>query len=173
MADLITKLRGMIGDTAGTPVFTDNQLQDFLDAHRLNVTRYPLHSEGEIAEGGAKSFLTYRSEGMEFWEDDVLVQSNTYATLTPDSDNLVVGEWTFSASQAGPVYATGKTYDLHSAAYDALTDWASKVKLDFDFSDADTSVSRSQKFTMLTDLAEYHRARMKHRSVSLERTDWR
>ncbi len=174
MATLIIRLRLLVGDPAGgSQVFSDDELQDALDAHRAEVRVAQLIPIESVASGGTVSYLEYMAPRGN-WEDDVLLQSSSYATVTPTTKDLLIGRWTFAATQLPPLYATGKVFDLHAPAVEILEKWAAKLKLEFDFATDGQSFTRSQKAGQLLALAaEYRRlARPPARRLVEHRFAW-
>jgi hypothetical protein len=171
MADLISRLRLLIGDPAGgSQVFADQELQDALDLRRDDV-RYLAPAAAEtIAPGGTVQYLDYYADRAPWEADEALVDGN-WATLTPASADRVVGRWTFAASTPPPVYVTGKVYDLYAAAADVLEAWAATVKLDFTFTTDGQQFTRAQKFNQIAALAADYRRRSRPQAVRQVRSD--
>lgn len=148
MAELISELRVLIGDDAGAnAVFTDDQLQNFLDNWRTDIFAGRLIERPTVAAGGAMSYRDYYAGGM--WEGGELLQDGSFNTLTASSADRRRGHWQFSGGQAPPVYITGALYDVYAAAADACQAWLAKIKLDFDFSADGGTFSRAQKVVHL------------------------
>jgi len=155
MADLITQLRCLVNDPAGaSQTWSDDELQDFLDARRIDVRNARLRPETTWADGDVTYTDYYADYGN--WESDVVLEDAEGDDLTPASSDLLTGHWTFS-DQDPPVYATGKVYDLYAAAADVLEAWAAKVALEFDFQADGASFKRSQKREALLQLAKQYR----------------
>lgn len=171
LATIISRLRLMVADPTGaSAVFTDDQLQDYLDARRTDHRYRQLELRPSYAPGGGTTYLEYYA-GLGWWEADEQLVSGQYAVLSPATSDRVVGHWTFAASQNPPVLITGKTFDLNAAAADVLEAWAAKVKLDFDFKADDQSFSRSQKVKALMELAATFRRKGSIRSAHMYRSD--
>jgi hypothetical protein len=164
MSDLITRVRALTG--AGTADWSDDQVQDVLDRHRLDLVREPLAADEEYA-GGTLTWKTYRS-GWGHLEQtnggtavfvvaDSLGNARGTATWTADYQRGVV---TFAADQRGTaLYLTGRSYDVHAASAELLEAWASAVALDFDFATDGQSFRRSQKAEALRAQARLMRQR--------------
>jgi hypothetical protein len=89
MTALVARVRLMVGDTAAAPVFTDDQVQEALDAHRADVVRMELESVPTVQPGGAilvpASYVDhYAVDGVGDWEDDLRFYDLTYNPITPD-----------------------------------------------------------------------------------------
>ncbi len=156
MSALITRVRRLVNDPAGaSAVWTDDELQDWLDAHREEVIDEALgYSWQRVA--GVDVVLVYVAEQGD-WEGDVVLTDASGNTLTADDVNLVAGRWTFDAHQQPPVYLTGRSYDVYAAAADALEARAAQVALAFDFSADGASYQRSQQGEALLRLAQQYR----------------
>ncbi len=127
MADLIGRLRRMIGDPAASAVWTDEELQDALDARRRDVRYEQLTVAETVQPGGQVVWLDWWAQDGD-WESDAKLYGPTYAELTPATSDYLTGHWTFAAHQAGPVYVVGKTYDMPGAAADVLEEWAGRAR---------------------------------------------
>lgn len=158
MMDLIGRLRLLISDPADTPSFTDQALQDALDAQRQRVSLLQLD---EVASG---VFCAPLGD----WEDDVALTTSSGTVLTPTEESLIVGEWVIAASSA---YLSGKTYDLYAAAADVLEMWAAAVKCKVDIEDGSKVMKLSQQFTALMSLAAEYRSQQRVRIITMERND--
>jgi len=171
MADLITLLRRAIGDAAGaSQVFSDDELQAFLDARRFETRGLRLREEGTLS-GGVVSYYDFYSQ-YENWESDGVLSQPDGTTFTPDTSEWLVGHWRFNAAQTIlPLSIRGKFYDVNAAAADALEAWAGKVALDFDFATQGESFSRSQKQKQLLTLAQQYRARQLVSIAEISRGD--
>lgn len=173
MAALISRVRELIGDTAGADqVFTDQQIQDTLDTRRRRADAQYLSPVSSVAAGGSVSYLTYFAD-TGYWEDDVLIQNGSYEFLADlvDTADLLTGQWVFTASQTGPVMLTGKTYDIYAAAADMLEMWLAKIKLDYDFLSSGRTFKRSQQIDGLERLIRTYRGRSWITTSHMIRTD--
>lgn len=171
MATLIARVRRLIHDPSGVEeVWTDEEIQEWLDAHRLDVAMLPLEPIWSIV-GGAVMTLDYIAP-YGHWEADALLSDAAGAELTPASADLLVGRWTFAA-HTPQVYLTGKSYDPYAAAADALEARAAQVALAYDFSADGASFQRSQQGEALLRLARQYRGRSRPIVVRLAREDTR
>lgn len=171
MAALIAHVRLLIHDPAGVAqVFTDQQVQDALDNHRVNIRYLMLTPAETIGAGGVVSYLDYYAEQGD-WEANEVLQDGRYATLTPATVNRIAGHWTFTASQPPPIFVTGRVYDLYGAAADLLEAWVGRVKMDTNFSADGHSFDRSQRGKALVELAREYRRRQRPARAYLVRND--
>lgn len=134
MADIISRVRTNIGDASGaSQVFTDQQIQDVLDA-RTNRRVYHMAELEPLPSrvAGDTVYLAYRANHGN-WEDDPVLADADGTTVVPDSLDLIGGEFGFVADQEPPLYITGRVYDLSGASADLLQQWLAKLKLQFGF----------------------------------------
>ena len=164
LSELISLVRRLTN--AQVADFTDDQVQGFLDARRLDVVRAPLRSR----PNSRGEYLDYYSD-FPFWEPDALLEGAGGTALTPSVSEWLAGHWRFASHTPPPVYITGKAYDVYGAAADLLEAWASKVALEFDFSSDGGSFQRSQKREALLDLAKAYRRQSWAVSVVMYRDD--
>ena len=136
MSSLIATTRQLIGDVTTPQDFLDQDIQDVLDSYRDEVRYELLHPMPDIQPGQAGSLVaqfvwaSYQSE-FQWWEADVVIQGlNTannqpWVVQSPVTFEYIPGKWTFAVTlpaiatppgQYPPVYATGKVYDLYTAA---------------------------------------------------------
>lgn len=174
MADLITELRGLseagtadyniVGSAGTTYYWDDNQLQNILDVHRLDVVFEQLQIFPNQVAGGSLSYTDYRSR-YGYYEQTTggsaifYVQDSTGANIgtanyTPDYRRGVL---TFGTDQRGTVYyLTGRSYDLNASAADVWRRKAAHIApTSFDFSTDNHSISRSQVYQHCLDMARF------------------
>lgn len=174
MATLISRTRDLIGDPAGaSAVWTDDQIQGYLDQYREDVIELDLDAVPFHAPGGALSYKQFFANRGD-WEDDDVLTDVTFTTVTPDSKDTRVGVWNFNTGRTNAIlYLTGKSYDLYRAAAELCEAWAAKVKLDFDFETDGQKFSRAQKAEALLELAKTYRRKRRVGKGKLIRTDER
>ena len=179
MSSLLTTLREFIND-GGTVVFSDDALQRHLDANRYDLYQEPLAPMPSYIGGGTTAYYEYRScygwfETTQAGTAVFQVQDSvgtTRGTATWADVDYQLGRVTFTTDQAGTaLYLTGRSFDVYGAAADALTDWAQKVSLQFDFSSDQQTFSRSQKQAMLLSAAERYRRQARTRRANITRPD--
>lgn len=143
MADIITRLRGLVGDpNTGDPslaAFTDEQLQQFLDERRTDVIEARL--QGFLAGNIYTDFKAPHG----WWEDSVVLIDGSGETITPDASDLVVGRWTITDGASIPVFISGSFYDLYGSAQAVCEAWAAKVAREFDFATDQQKFDRTGK----------------------------
>jgi hypothetical protein len=125
---------------SGTAQFTDDELQDALDERRMDVTEAQLRTVQTLA-----GTYTDYSAPRRWWEDSVVLKDGDGTTLSPDTEDLIAGRWTFTAGQARPVFITGAYYDLYGTASGVLETWAAAAAREFDFATDQQTFNRSQK----------------------------
>lgn len=170
MSVLIGRVRSLIGDPAGTSaVFTDQEVQDALDAYRTAVYNALLSSPAVKTPSGEQYLDFYALSGN--WEDGAVIRDAAYTPLTPDTSEPLLGHWGFTTGQTPPLYISGRFYDVYGAAADLLTAWAAKEKLGFDFATDGQSFSRSQKIAGLLEMARQYRRQQSPLRVRVVRDD--
>lgn len=118
MADLIGTTRQLVGDVASASQdFTDQDIQDVLDAHREDV-RYEVLTPRPTLSTAGILYNDYYSE-VGYWEAGETLVWGNFAPLTALTSDRVVGHWTF-ANQYPPVLLAGQTYDIYAAAAELL-----------------------------------------------------
>lgn len=161
MDDLIARVRKYIGDPAGAAQqFNGLDLQNLCDEHRFTVRYAPLRPGPTLSQGALYDYLDYYAD-MGNWESDCVLTWVDFSVLTPATSDLINGHWTFvkpAPGQYPPVYITGKYYDLHAVAADALEEWASSLAASaYDFTADGQSFHRSQLPANLYKAADVHR----------------
>ena len=170
MAALITRVRLLIGDQAGTSqVFADQDIQDILDESRVDVLNGSMRYEPTYS-GATIQFLDYFTD-LGGWEDGMLLKQYLTVVVTPSLIEPIAGHFQFAASTFPPVYITGKLYDVYRAAADVLERWVVQYTTRFDF----TSDSQSFKLSQVTTQMEKRicNLRMKQRPgvITMRRSD--
>jgi hypothetical protein len=155
LQEIIVQIRLMVGDTAGTPVFSDDNLQSILDSNRVEFNYLVLQGLTIPNTSAAKIFNSPYS-----WEKSAKFYDSNYAEILPNSNSdFLHGRFEFDANQEIIIFISGFAFDLNNAAADILEAWAAKCKLDFDFGADSQDYKESQKFKMLKDLANSFRAK--------------
>jgi hypothetical protein len=161
----------MIDDPSGaSQVFTDDQIQDALDARSDEARYYPTESRSSIAPGGATTYLTFDAP-VGVWESGLELVDSSYAVLTPATTDLFIGRWTFATQPKMPVMITGTTHDLYGAAGDLLLNRATNESDSFDVGADGLSLTRNQKQANYQQRASDYHAKARVRSSQLVRTD--
>lgn len=174
MDALLAKLRLMVNDPLGaTQRFSDDALQDALDANREDIRQMELAPADTIGLGGVTSYLDWFAPCGGAWESGVVLQNGSWATLTATTSELLAGVWHFAAPQNAPMYVTGRLFDLYAAAADVVELKMAAAAEEFDFSADGGSYSRSQKLRGLQTLAERHRSLQRPSKAVLMRGDTR
>lgn len=190
MADLISRVSMMIGDPNNTQ-FTQQQVQDYLDANRDDIRFEPLKIGPTIVSNASTGnqpvtiFADYWSR-YSWWEQDVVISgTNTstnvaWAVLNPAGSDYIVGHFQFELTpfvngtapgQYPPIFATGKVFDQYATAADLLEFWAASLTGAYDFSTNGQTFHRSQLLTAKLKLADQYRKRAKPRRVQMQRDD--
>lgn len=169
MANLILKIRLLINDTSGTPTFTDQAIQDVMDASRQDV-RYLALTPAPTYSGSTISYLDYYADFTD-WEDDVTFWQYRTIQVTPATSENIAAHWTFSLTTLPPVYLLGKTYDCYRSAADLLERQAAQWSLSYDVAVDGQSLHRSQATTALQTLAHTYRLQQRMAVITTTRSD--
>ena len=160
MATLITRTRVLIGDPVGaSQQFSDDQVQDALDAHRTDARQGRLIPQPTYSAPGSYAFYYDYYAPLPAWESDWIIQDATRTTVVPATSDEITGHFTFTVQRIPPLYITGKAYDRYGAAVDLIEAWSGAVATQFDFSTDQQDFSRSQKQKGLLALADVYRRR--------------
>jgi hypothetical protein len=191
MSALIAKTRLMIADLSNSPQFTDQNIQDQLDANRDDIRYYQLiiaPSIVNIASTGGQAetiYADYYSGPYTWWESDVVLQAQgsdgtPWTVVTPLASDYIVGHWQFELDifntatvpgQVPPVFATGKVYDLNCAAAELLEFWSATLSCAYDIVVDGQNLRRSQLMTSKLALSSYYRKLAKPKVARMVRRD--
>jgi len=170
MLALIQRTRLLINDVAGVnQIFADQDIQDVLDACRMDYQNAPLKPVPTFAVGTLQYLDFYAEVGD--WEDSPVLKQYLTVIVTPSVSEPIVGHWQFAVSTFPPIAITGRSYDVYRSAADLLERWAAKWTLSYDFSSDSQSFKRSQAAMGLCNLAKAYRRQQRPSSISLIRTD--
>jgi hypothetical protein len=168
MGNLITRLRVLTQagtadfSVAGVTYFTDNQLEDRLDAHATLLEGMALTWLPDTVAGGAASYHRVKQG----WRDLEEAESGTiYHRITDSLGNVqgtagytgdyVRGEFRFTANQGGTAYyLTSRSYDLYAAAKDVWEEKASYYSDWYKFSSEGQAFERQQAYEHALKQAE-------------------
>ena len=184
MATLITSLRGMAlaGSSDytvnGLSYWTDNQLQDVLDAHRKDVYGYPLTAQPSYS-GGVAVYLEYHSGIINleqtdggtaiFYITDGVGANVGTALYTADYNRGVI---TFLADTGGIDYELyGRTYDLNAAAADVWRQKAGQYATAVNFSTDNHRVDRGEIIKNCLKMAAFYTQQIGATNVIIMRGD--
>jgi hypothetical protein len=168
MADLIARVRRLIGDLPGaSQQFDDQAIQDALDERRLRVHGEPLRPAPVLASG---QYLEYAA-AWGTWESDVRLQAMSGTVLAPAVSDLIAGRWVFAAAAPPPVLLTGSTYDCYGVAADLLEQWAALAKLRVTASTGTKRVQLSDQLPALLRLADSYRTKARPMTAQQVRAD--
>ncbi len=171
MAALIARERILINDVSGSPIFSDQTLQDVLDESRVNL-RYLMLNESPTYSGSSLLYLDYYlPRGNANIEDDYTLWQYLTVSVTAASAEPILGHFTFAASTLPPVYIIGKSYDIYRAAADLLERQAAMWSTAYAFSSDGQSFQRQQAMVALLDLAHTYRGKQRVRVAQGVRGD--
>jgi hypothetical protein len=179
MSDLITRVRLLIGDpnpapTGQTMQFQDQDVQDVLDAGRVNVRNALLRPTVTLTTSGVLNYEDYYADEGN-WEADVTLQDGHFTILTDfTAADYLTGHWNWNLPSPGkipPIFITGKYYDIYRAAADLLERWAATWLRSYDFSADGQSFHRSQAAKAMMDQAKAYKRQSLVHVIPLVRSD--
>lgn len=173
MGGLIGQVRGLanLGTadyTVGTVAYwSDAQVQEVLDRHRVDVVDERVEPVRELAAGGSAAYFLYELPMGHFETTDggtaVFVVRDGTGTLAGTGDFSVdygAGRVRFADDQMGTVrYVSGRSYDVYRAAGEIWEMKAASVAERFDFSADGASFKVSQLVAQYERMAERMRSR--------------
>lgn len=172
MANLITRVRGLIYDPAGaSQIFSDDDIQNVMDAGPRLEARFLRLKPSPTYVSGVYSYLDYYAENLTDWEEDATFWQYLNTQVTPSTSEYITGHWKFTASTPPSVFIVGKTYDLYRAAADLLERRSAKWALDFDVVVGGQTFRQSQVSDQLGKLAKSYRAKQRIGSITMTRSD--
>jgi hypothetical protein len=171
MANLISRVRLLINDPFGNnpQIFSDQQIQDVLDASRQNMRYLPLAASPTYI-GTTISYLDYYAD-LTDWEDDVTFFQFLTIPVTPSASENIAAHWTWAQTTLPPVFLIGKTYDVYRAAADLLERMAAQWVLSYNISVDGQNLQRGQAATALQGLARTYRMQQRAHIIGTIRTD--
>lgn len=96
-------------------IWTDDEMQRILDKNRIFT--------GAVREKLNRSvdYKRYWSEAQDYeWANLYNTDDSTGTGVTPDTEDLVAGEWTFTTAQDKELYVEGHYFNIYAAAADML-----------------------------------------------------
>ena len=120
MSAIITILRAKINDSTSA-IWTDDQLQNYLDMHRVHIRREKLEKDIQ-KENFYSSYQALEADAALYSGDD-----SDSSEVTPTSSNLVDGTFTFSTAQESDLYLDAKSYDINGAIAECLDELVTDV----------------------------------------------
>lgn len=176
MYTLIDRLRGMTN--AGTADWTDDALQDVLDARRVDLNRAPLTPDYEYVNGTATWHDYYAplgnfeeaTSGSQYWRvENSAGEAAGTASYTVD---YASGYIRFAADQGGTAYALrARSYRMNLAAADV---WRRKAAIHAERYDVATDnhrLNQSQVIAHCLKMAAEYESRDGVQSVQVQRVD--
>lgn len=173
MVDLIARTRLLIGDPSGAAqVFTDDNIQDFLDETREDVAYEVLDAKPTFTTTGLL-WNDYYSEYRHWEQGEVLIWSN-FSTLTPITPTIadrIVGHWGFN-NQLPPVLIQGRNFDLWNVAANLVEMLVATQAFNlFNITSDGRTMQLNQIVATRLALAKQYRSRARPRVVRIVRED--
>lgn len=174
MAALIARVRLLINDTLPADsgqVWTDDQIQDVMDASRLDIKNEVMIPKPTFS-GAQIQFLDYYTH-LGDWEDDYILKQFLVTQVTPATSEPVAGHWTFAETTLPPVYISGKNYDIYRSAADLLERQAAQWALRYSMTVDGQNLQRGMVTQALQNLAKTYRLKQRASAIYVTRTDIR
>ena len=169
----------LVGSDGTLTYWSDDQCQEILDRHRLDLDGEPLTILPHAIGGGTLTWQDYRSR----YDWLEATDGGTAVFVLRDSAGSVAGTalWTadygrgiltFGTSTGGTsYYLWARSYDLYGAAAELLRAWAAREKLSYDVDSDGQRLTRSQKARNLLDLAREYSRQARPQTIRTIRTD--
>lgn len=184
MSNLIQSLRGMVDAgtldyiIAGSPYWTDDQLQGIMDTHRVDIWREPLAIIETYPGGGSVEYKHYQSEYTHFEETSggtgifIVEEADGDKITTGWSPDYYRGHLTFTSNTLGtPYLLTGRSYDLNACAADIWNRKAAHFGQSFSFSTDNHRVDKGALITNALRMAEIYNRLCPAKITTVYRSD--
>ena len=163
-------------DDAGTATWTDDQLQEVLDAHRIHVVQEELECKPRWNEDGDAEYYDFYSRYGNFEEGTaVFIVEASDGTNRGTADytaNYIDGYIEFSTDQGGTtLFLTARSYDLAGAAADLWREKMAETAAYYSFKADNQQLSRSDWFAHCRAMADYYDRLSRPMKVRLSRGD--
>lgn len=176
MLDLIDIVRGMadVGPAdfkiGATPYWSDAQIQQALDRHRIDVYQEELESWPVMSTAGEYEYYEYRASrgNLESGTAYFSVQQLNGGSAPAYTADYISGIITFTADTSGSAYMlTARSYDLNAAAADIWRGKAANASKYFDFRTDNHQISKSQLYKQFMDMAAHYQSQSSTQSFSV------
>lgn len=148
-------------DTNGNEeFFTDQQIQDRLDLHRLDAYILPLQEADTLGTDGRILWHDFFAP-YPMWEEGATVQRAGGEVRTADEVDYRVGKWHFDEPENQPLYVTGRCYNVHMAASKLAMQMEQELRHQFNFTTDGLTIQR------ISQVKELHQL-----SISLAQMGW-
>ena len=175
MADLISRMRTLVNDSGTAATWTDQELQDILDAHKWRIMREQLASERTLTSGTTYEYKVYHSRYGNFEGGGTayfkIEDSTGLSKGTAYAVDYIAGVVTMNDDQEGTaLYLTGWYYDINAAAADTWRLWMGKTADRYDVQLDGHRMSRAQWFRHCQTMAQHYDAISEPVNVRMWRT---
>jgi len=166
MTDLIMRVRVLINDTGTSPLFDDQTIQDVMDESRVDYRNAALKAVPTF-DTGTIAYLDYYHD-LGGWENGAELKQYLTTTVTPATNEPIVGHWTFAESTLPPVYVSGSLHDVYRAAADLLERQSTQWMLRYSMTVDGQFLQRSMVIGNMQKIIQQYR--MKQRPVTIRAT---
>ena len=173
MVDLVSQFRSYLQE-AGTAIFSDDRIQQILDANSEQFTQVQLYSK-PYYNNGSVWYSTYTLD--KTWlegtaTDTIKVYNSNGTTVTNYTSDFVNGQFEFTTNTLGTVYyMSGKSFNFFKAVSEGWNEKAAYYSTNFDFQVEGRSFKKSQILTHCTERMKYFMSQAKVTQGSIDRGD--
>lgn len=121
--------------------FTDQQIQDRLDLHRLDAYILKLDSADTLSATGNIEWHDFFAP-YPFWEEGAVVQQLGGSMRVADEIDYRVGKWTYTVAETQPLYVTGRCYNPYTAGAKLAFQQEQELRNAFNFTADGMTVQR-------------------------------
>lgn len=150
--DFARELIHDVDTTGSNEFFTDQQIQDRLDLHRLDAYSLKLRAADTLVAGGTIEWHDFFAP-YPFWEEGAVIQQLDGTTKTPDISDWRVGKWTFTTKQEQPLVIRGRCYNVYMAASKLAFQMMQEMRNQFNFTADGLTVQRIAQIKETQQLA--------------------
>lgn len=173
MVDLVSQFRSYLQEP-GTAIFTDDRLQQILDANSESFTQERLYPK-PYYNNGSVWYADYYLD--KTWIEGT-ASSTTYifnsngTAVTNYTSDFVNGKFTFDTNTLGTAYyMNGKSFNFFKAVSEGWNEKAAYYSTNFDFQVEGRSFKKSQILTHCSERMKYFMTQAKVNQGSIDRGD--
>jgi len=162
LTSIVSEFRSLVAESAGTVIFSDDDIEKILDRNRTSLYASPLFYVAE-KEAGSVIYKNYflpsggYLEGTASGTATVSVSNSGGTIVTNYSQFQDIGRFTFDSNTSGTAYYyTGNQFDLFAAAADGWKHKAGYFAGSFDFQIEGRSYKKSQVISQCLAMAGHY-----------------
>lgn len=173
MINLVSQMRSYIQES-GTVIFSDDRLQQILDANSEQFTQIQLHPK-PYYNNGSVWYSTYVID--KTWIEGTAssttkIYNSNGTVVTNYTSDFVNGQFEFNLNTLGTVYyMSGKSFNFFKAVSEGWNEKAGYYSTQFDFDVEGRSFKKSQIIKHCTERIKYFMAQANVSQGSIDRGD--